>query len=329
MNVAIFQLDGKLPNIACMRLSSHHKAKGDSVTFYHTAHPSRDLYAPDPDVVYGSAIFQKTLPAVRRLKDVYPNAILGGTGVELSRSLEDIGVTTLEQDYTIYPKVKYSIGFSQRGCRLKCGFCVVPKKEGGIKTPRSVYDIWRGEPWPRQLHLLDNDFFGSPEWQDRIHEIRDGGFKVCFSQGINARFLNEESAAAIASIDYRDDEFNNKRIYTAWDNRKDEKRLFAGLECLKAAGVKPDHMMVYVLIGYWDGPQVTVDDHYRRERLREFGCRPYPMPFVRNDETRGFQRWIVGAYDKRIAWPDWVLAGYEPRNLNRKSETVCMFGGNP
>ena len=29
----------------------------------------------------------------------------------------------------------------------------------------------------------------------------------------------------------------------------------------------------------------------------------------------GLQRWIVGAYDKRIAWADWVAANYEPRNL--------------
>jgi hypothetical protein len=322
MNVALFQLDGKLPNIALMRLSAHHKAKGDSVAFYWTAKPYRDLFARAPEVVYGSAIFEKTMPAVNRLKDLYPWAIVGGTGVALSRTLEDIGVTTLEQDYSIYPKFQDSIGFSQRGCRLKCSFCVVPKKEGGINSSRSVYDIWRGEPWPKHLHLLDNDFFGSPEWPERIKEIKEGGFKVCFSQGINARFLNEESATAIASIEYRDDSFKTKRIYTAWDNRKDEKRLFAGLEALKAAGVKPDAMMVYILVGYWDGPRITEDDHFRRERLREFGCRPYPMPFVRNDETMGFQRWIIGAYDKRFSWDEWKAANYRPERLGTKPEPL-------
>lgn len=80
-------------------------------------------------------------------------------------------------------------------------------------------------------------------------------------------------------------------------------------------GVKPDHIMVYMLIGFWDGPRVTDDDLYRQHKLREFGCRPYPMPYVRNKETIGFQRWVIGAYDKRIPWDRWQSANYDPRKL--------------
>ena len=32
-------------------------------------------------------------------------------------------------DYSIYPGFNASIGFTQRGCRLKCGFCVVQKRQ--------------------------------------------------------------------------------------------------------------------------------------------------------------------------------------------------------
>ena len=58
-----------------------------------------------------------------------------------------LGVEEYEHyDYSIYgASFAASIGFTQRGCRLKCPFCVVPRKEGGI---------WRGEPYPRHLHLL-------------------------------------------------------------------------------------------------------------------------------------------------------------------------------
>ena len=38
-----------------------------------------------------------------------------------------------QYDYKIYPDFEHSIGFSQRGCRLKCKFCVVScciRKEG-------------------------------------------------------------------------------------------------------------------------------------------------------------------------------------------------------
>jgi hypothetical protein len=42
--------------------------------------------------------------------------------------------------------------------------------------------------------------------------------------------LSDEAAEAIASVDYRDDSMKVKRIYTAWDNRKDEERLICGAE---------------------------------------------------------------------------------------------------
>lgn len=312
--VLLFQLDGKIPNIALMRISAHHKALGDSVSFRWTGDPARELWGDEPNRVYGSAIFEKTAPAVQRLREQFPGAVCGGTGVSVEGSLEDFGITTTEQDYSLYPKWAQSIGFTQRGCRLKCPFCVVPRKEGKMRPEKTIAEIWRGEPWPKQLLLLDNDFFGQPNWRNRIQEIRDGGFKVSFNQGINARFLTDEAAEAIASIDYRDDSMKTKRIYTAWDNRKDEDRLFAGLNRLVKYGVKPDHIMVYMLIGYWPG-ETAADREHRRMKLREFGARPYPMPFVRTPELMGFQRFCIGAYDKRFSWADWESANYRPEKL--------------
>lgn len=313
MKVMIFQLDGKIPNIACMRIADHHLRQGHKVTFRWTGTPVREL-GDAPDLVYGSAIFEKSLPSVHELQQQFPQAIVGGTGVNVASNLEAYGITTLRQDYSLYPEWRQSIGFTQRGCRLKCSFCVVPKKEGAVREEQTIPELWRGDPWPRELILLDNDFFGQPHWRQRIEEIRSGRFKVSFNQGINARFLNDESAAACASVDYRADDMKVKRIYTAWDNRKDEHLLFRGLSRLVKYGVKPDQIMVYMLVGYW--PNETEEDRlYRRERLREFGCRPYPMPFVRTKELVGFQRWIVGAYDKRFSWEDWKRADYRPEKL--------------
>ena len=313
LRVLLFQLDGKVPNIALMRIAAHHRALGDSVQFRWTGSPARELW-DKPDRVYASAIFEKTRPAVEKLREEFPGAVVGGTGVRVESTLEEVGISTIEQDYSIYPRWRQSIGFTQRGCRLRCSFCVVPRKEGAMRPEKTIAEVWRGEPWPRELILLDNDFFGQAGWRDRIAEIRGGKFKVSFNQGINVRFITDEAAEAIASIDYRDDSMKAKRIYTAWDNRKDEDRLFAGLQRLTAAGIKPDHIMVYMLIGYWPGE--TEDDWiYRQAKLREFGCRPYPMPFIRNRETVGFQRWVIGAYDKRISWAKWKAAKFQPANL--------------
>lgn len=325
MRVLLFQLDGKIPNIALMRIAAHHRALGDAVELRRTGQPERTLWdgLEAPDKVYGSAIFQKSLATVLRLRAAYPGAIVGGTGVNISGTLEEQGITTTQQDYSIYPAFRQSIGFTQRGCRLNCSFCVVPQKEGKVRADRTIREIWRGDPWPRELLLLDNDFFGQPHWRERIAEIRDGGFKVRFNQGINARCLTEEAAEAIGSVDYRDDSMKVKRIYTAWDSRGDEERLFAGLNRLVKYGVKPDHIMVYMLIGYWPG-ETAEDREYRRMRLREFGARPYPMPFVRTPELIGFQRWVVAAYDKRVPWSDWSKNRFDPRGIGLHKNNLTL-----
>ena len=319
-HILLLHLDGKLPNIALMRLAAHHRAAGDRVVLRRADNPSfvgPHLGDPPWDRVYGSLIFERTRPHAERVAQQYPGILLGGTGWEVSSSLEAHGVTTIAQDYSDYPRWAQSIGFTQRGCRLRCGFCVVPRKEGAVREEATIADIWRGDPWPREVLLLDNDFFGQAHWRDRIAELRDGHFKVSFNQGINARMLTDETAAAIASVDYRDDGMRTKRLYTAWDNAKDEARLFAGLEALVRHGVKPSAIMVYILIGYWPG-ETHADRDYRRARLREFGAVPYPMPFVRTRDLVAFQRWVVGAYDKAIPWAEWLAAGLRPERLTRR-----------
>lgn len=196
-----------------------------------------------------------------------------------------------------------------------------------MKPERTIAQLWRGDPWPKELLLLDNDFFGQAEWRDRIREIRDGGFKVSFNQGINARCITEEAAEAIASVNYRDDQMTRKMIYTAWDNRADEERLFAGLGRLVKYGVKPDHITVYMLCGYWPG-ETTADREYRRARLREFGARPFPMAYINGQtdpdlakELRGFQRWVIRRGDvgqNRCTWEEFVKAGYRPEKVGLK-----------
>lgn len=344
MRVLLCQLDGSLPNIALMRISTWHRRRGDEVQMKHGAAFERTLFDEEPDRVYASAIFRKTIPLAERLRRYYPKAIIGGTGVDPARKGElvplspvvqsqvtaiekqgiDIGQSALDFDYSHYPNYTASIGFTQRGCRLACPHCCVHTKEPEMVAVNGVYDVWRGDGHPKHLHLLDNDFFGQPGWRDVIRDIREGGFKVSFNQGINARFLTDEAAEAIASVDYRDDGMTVKRIYTAWDNLKDEDRLFDGLKKLVKYGVKPDHIMVYILLGYWPGETVDSWQH-RRKTLRDFGARPYPMPFVRTREALGFQRWVIGAYDKprkgspwpngMIPWEAWVEAGYRPENL--------------
>lgn len=302
MTVRITQLDGKLPNLALMKLSHWHKSNGDSVYFSRSA--NRDLFEPEFDKVYGSSIFGWSSNARELFAREFPSAQVGGTGTESKSTVEEITGDYEHYDYSIYPSFPHSIGFSQRGCRLNCSFCVVPKKEGRVKEVNSIADIYRGAPHPKNILLLDNDFFGQPHWRERCSEIKEGDFKVCFNQGINIRLINKEGAETLATLKFRDDQFQRERIYTAWDNRKDEDIFMRGIRLLLDAGINANRIMVYFLCGYWPGE--TMDDvFYRFNKMVELGLRPYPMVFDNSNKTlKKFQRWVLRRYYEFIEWED-------------------------
>lgn len=338
MAVLLLQLDGgEMPNVALMRLSANLKHEGVEVHFrraYSVASVQPQLFDPSFEQVYASTIFSRTKRIADEVREVYHGAIVSGTGTLRDKSelveiggaeehitLEALGFHRKEYDYSLYPKYLHSIGFSQRGCRLRCGFCVVPRTEGAVTEEHTIVELYRGEPHARNIVLLDNDFFGQPNWTSKIREIIDGRFKVSFNQGINIRFITDEAAQAVASVPYYDNDFSRRCIYTAWDNRKDEVRLFRGLELLTKYGVKPDHIMVYMLIGYWPG-ETHEDREYRRAKLREFGCRPYPMPFTRTPELIGFQRWVVRRADLMCSWAQFQLHNYRPERIKADGTEV-------
>lgn len=334
MIVRLTQIDGALPNLALMKLSHWHKARGDEVVFKRSvekpnqpdeSHIARDMFEPDYDRVYGSAIFQFSQLRVMKFLRQFPDAIIGGTGTSkpLDHSVEGevIGGEYEHFDYSLYPDVKFSLGYTMRGCRLNCGFCVVRKKEGKPRSVSTIAQLWRGDPYPKHLHLLDNDFFGQDreQWMRRLDEMRSGGYKVAMTQGINCRMIDDESAAAIASIDYRAGNFADRQLYTAWDSLHDEKRLLRGLELLTKHGVLPSHLTVYMLIGYRPG-ETEADWLHRQSTLRAFGARPYVMPFVRNKETLGFQRWVHNHLDKKgVTWERFKVADFNPRKLGHSA----------
>lgn len=319
MRVRLTQIDGSLPNLALMKLGHWHRARGDLVTF--TRHAERDLFEPDYDAVYGSAIFKFSAPKISRFLAAWPGAILGGTGTDRQHTVEDIlGLSGRNDpdpyehyDYSFAPGFEASIGFTQRGCRLSCKFCVVPGKEGRPRSVATVADIWRGVGHPKKLHLLDNDFFGQDEtqWRARIEEIRVGGFKVCLNQGINVRHITPAAAAALATVEYRDDQFRERRIYTAWDNLKDEGVFFRGVDMLETAGIPAKHIRSYMLLGY-DKNETWERIHHRFNRMVARGIEPFPMVFdCRAADAqyyrrlKQFQRWAVTGLYRAVPFSEY------------------------
>jgi hypothetical protein len=318
LNIRITQIDGKLPNLALMAISAYHRKRGDAIHF--TRDVERGLFEPEYGAVYASCIFQFARHRLDRLLKSFPEAIVGGTGTYTQRTVESIIGTETELDYSLYPEFTGSIGFTQRGCRLSCKFCVVPQKEGKNRSVGNISEIWRGPGHPKNLHLLDNDFFGQPreQWQARIDEIQKGKYRVCLNQGINVRLLDEEAAFALASIEYRDDQFQERRLYTAWDNLRDEKIFFDGIDRLERAGIPSKNVMAYMLIGF-DITETWDRIWHRFNRMVERGIRPYPMVYDRQrTDLLSFQRWVLTGLYRIVKWDEY-------RRSTKSAESVAAY----
>lgn len=320
----LIHADGKLPNLALMRLAAYFGERGERVRIVRGEDATRGPTLWDgPGEVFGSSIFGFSDERRKTVEAAWGAVRWGGTGVRVDSSLSEIDAAIewegIRPDYAHYAGEDRSIGFTQRGCRLRCKFCVVPEKEGRARSVHTVHEIWRGPAYPKKILLLDNDFFGQApdDWRARVDELRDGGFRVCLSQGINIRQVDDESAEALASLEYRDNDFRNRVLYTAWDSLGDEKRFKDGVATLGRAGIPAKHLRVYMLIGYAKGeawPEIL----HRFNTLVALGCEPYPMPY---DQSRGdlkaFQRWAVRGLYRAVPWES-----YRDPRLNRKTLPV-------
>lgn len=291
MKVGILDVDSKIPNLALMKISAWHKSQGHEVEMY------SDLFRHKYDKVYASKIFNFSDGSI-----LDPDRMeIGGTGWDIKKKLPD-HIDACSPDYSLYD-YPHNIGFTMRGCRLRCSFCVVPQKEGRPSDVATIDDIWtqRSSDF---LILLDNDFFGNPAWRDRIEEIKEYNLRVNFSQGLNIRNLKPEQAEAVASVRFRNINGTGKQVHFAWDDPRHEKLIHKGIDIAVSAGIKPYQMAFYVLIGYHSTPE---EDLHRVEVLRSYGCDPYAMPYDKSDEyQRRFTRWVNHkAIFNKIPWSEY------------------------
>lgn len=319
--IYLVHADGSLPNLALMRLAGWLRARGEPYRLLRRPDEYAPLLDPKPTRVLGSSIFAFSQRRRARFEAVLGPIEWGGTGVRVDSSLAEIDadVEDAPLDYAPYPDFSASIGFLTRGCRLRCGFCVVPAKEGRPRATATVAELWRGDPYPRHLHLLDNDAFAPSlrdHWRDAVAAIRAGNFRVCFSQGLNLRLIDDEAAAAVASIRYTGHDFKRKRLFTAWDNLRDESIFRRGIARLEGAGIPANHLRVYMLVGY-DARETWESVLYRFHELCALGCEPYPMVYDRaaRPDLCAFQRWAVRHLYRVLAFPDYGAHGREDHRI--------------
>lgn len=302
--VGVIQVDGRLPNLALMKISGYHEKIGNSVEWYKPG-TSYDDY----DLIYASKIFSfSETPELPEGK-----SYIGGTGIDFYNKLpEDIENHNIS--YSLYPECNYHIGFSMKGCRFACKFCCVPKKEGRPYNYNSIDEILTNPNGGNRLMLLDNDFFGGTEWKENLERIIELKLKVCFVQGLNIRIITDEQAQLLSKCNYQNSKFNQKYLTFAWDRYYDGKIVKAGIERCNRAGIPSRHMQFFVLIGF----NTTHEQNMERVMtLKELGCMPFVMPYNKSDRyQKAFTRWVnFRSVFKSCTWGNYL---YNPVNMDER-----------
>ena len=245
MDLDIIKQRKPFPNLALMKLSAYHKARGDEVYL--------NFPLQKPDVTYASCVFTWN---AKRIATVPDAAIVGGPGINLKAELPpDVEHTV--PDYNLYPNVSLqvkdsSIGFTSRGCIRECPWCIVPEKERHH----------------RKITLLDNNLLAAPNWRQTMEDLLAEGIEVDFNQGLDIRLLNEENLGYLKRV-----KANELRF--AFDYIGYEKAVREGIELLLANGLSSRKLSFYFLHGFSDDDKCVE----RVKVLASYNVDVYPMAY--------------------------------------------------
>lgn len=218
------------PNLALMKISAWHKAKGDIIEWWNP------LYHYDR--VYSSKVFDFT-PDNPYLPD---DTIRGGTGYRdlpmdqvLAPEIDD-----MFPDYSIYPDCNYAIGYLTRGCPNHCRWCIVPKKEGGIRPYRKWQDIVRSDT--NKLVLMDNNILACEHGIKQLEGLIRSGYSIDLNQGMDARLVTDRVAEILAQLSWI------RFIRFSCDQKSQIEPIKRTIELLGNHGLKPYRIFIYMLV---------------------------------------------------------------------------------
>lgn len=287
--------DAPRHNLALMKISAYHKAKGDEVMLNMPLAPC--------DRSYASWLFTWSA--------WYGADVVGGTGYDggITRLQEEI--QSQKPDYSLFPKLDYSLGYTWEWCPRQCPWCVVPMN----KPPREHQSIYQFlNPFFSKICLLNNNTFSDPRWRQTFLEIWDTGLEVIDQNGYDLRLLDEEKAEALKRTKFVGS------LYFSWDRIEDEAEIRRGLELIKRVGIKHD-IRVYVLVGYPDGQGIGESDIYRCQVIADHGLTPYAMVY-NNNWTDSRLWWFRRMCNRTFAWRKLGFQkaweeGYRPEKRHR------------
>lgn len=316
MNVLCVDVDSKISNLALMKVSAYHKARGDAVSLYrHKGRRNLSIDIPqDPEKTYVSCTFTWNRPIAEAfVRRGNGTALFGGTGFDhgkpsMERHYLPPEIDAMAPDYDLYG-YDYAVGFCNRGCNRRCQFCDVPLKEGKI-NPLMYRPPWTWVPDGfKKAMLLDNDiaFYSDPQLQEILGWFIEAGVKASITQGWDIRLTTPERAALLYELKPRSTGFNAVRLYFSWDYLGIENYVRRGIETLLDAGFRSDQLCCYILTGF----NTTHEQDFHRLTVlwNEYGVYPYAMTYNnRRDDPwlRAFARYVNRpALLRNVAWEDY------------------------
>ena len=300
MNIGILAVDSNFPNLALMKISSYHKARGDNVEWYNPL--------CSYDKVYIAKVFSFTLDY-----GYYINADQvekGGTGYDISKVLLP-EIDRMIPDYNLYNVDKnLAYGFLTRGCPNKCKWCVVPAKEGKITPYMYIEEI--AVNGRKNIILMDNNVLASDYGLQQIEKIIRLGLRVDFNQGLDARLVTDDIAQLLARLKWM------KRIRFGCDTPGQIAECERATALIDKYGYKGEYFFYCILLS--DFKESFERVNYWKSKGGRFlpHCQPY------RDLNNPYQ--IIPQWQKDLAgWADkkWIFRSCEFKNFAPRKGFVC------
>jgi len=275
----------KYPNLALMKISAWHKAKGDNVLF------CVPIMSKCFDRVYSSKVFTFTSETL-----LQGNVQKGGTGYLLFDKLSD-EIEHICPDYSLY-NIDYSMGFLTRGCPNHCGWCIVNKKEGNIFANADIDEFLRH----KKVVLMDNNVLASDHGIEQIEKIANLNVKVDFNQGLDARLIDDSIARRLSKLKWL------HPLRLACDCQSQMPIIQKAVTLLRWHNTTPSRYFVYCLIE-------DVDEALERVRfLKGLYLDPFAQPYIDfqnkiipTKRQKDFARWVNHkAIFKSVEWKDYI-----------------------
>jgi len=298
--IELINVDSKIPNLALMKISAWHKLQGDQIEWEFPLFQS--------DITNASCLYENHAGLIP------VGAIKGGVGIDPKISLP-IKIEKMKPDYSLYPNIDYSLGYTYRHCPRRCPWCVVWKME--INKDKSHHSIWEfHDSHFKKIMLLDNNLFADPQWKVTFEEIWDANLRV-IEHGFDIRLLDEEKAEALKRTGFVG------QIHFAFDQPEYESTIRRGVALLRKAGLNLNRITFYVLCGFNTTPRQDID---RVRILRELKVCAFVMKHQNGWKELHDFAFLVNTprYYKRIDWkeyPEWNNKT-ERRGRDREKENL-------